>query len=151
MKNLLLLFAGLFLFTASLKAQNCTLIATVNCNRTLTAVVPAAVPASSLWVCQLTQGGTVVETASVQPDGRTFNFTTVLVDSTDYAVTYHNGFSLGCGYSTYIMWSIPGKVVQGCSGGSTCNVSYLGCGVTPSPAPAPAPTTPGNNSKKPKK
>lgn len=140
---ILLTFAlcmGLQLAKAQTTCRACTPTVTVSCSHLATATV--ATPNSS-WRMQLTQGGSVIETAVVQSDGVTFNFTTTLTDSLDYAVAYFDAaaLTLGCGYSTRFL-AIAGRTTKDCTSGPCC-VTDNPCAVLPSPA---APTGgPGNS------
>ncbi len=136
MKTLLTLFAVILSVTAS--AQQCALTVTINCDGSITAVAPVANPA---WMCQMSKGQTSnVVSVAVQPDGQTFLFPVgTYSDTISIAFTYHDGFNLGCGYSTYIVNPYLGRTVTGCSGGSTCIVTDIVCPTSPL-APATAPT-----------
>jgi len=129
MKTLLTLFA-LILSVSFASGQACTLTATINCDGSITVTAPVANPA---WVCQMSKGQTSnVVSVAVQPDGQTFLFPVgTYSDTISIAFTYHDGFSLGCGYSTYIVNPYLGRTVTGCSGGSTCIVSDIVCPTSP--------------------
>lgn len=118
-------------------AQSCCLTVTINCDGSITAVAPTP---NQNWVCQMTKGQTSsVVSVAVQPDGQTFLFPVgTYSDTISIAFTYHDGFSLGCGYSTYIVNPYLGRTVTGCSGSTTCIVSDIVCPTTPI---APATTT----------
>lgn len=135
MKTLITLFA-LILSVSFASAQSCCLTVTINCDGSITAVAPTANPN---WICQMSKGQTAnIVSVAVQPDGQTFLFPIgTYSDTISIAFTYHDGFSLGCGYSTYIVNPYLGRTVKGCSGGSTCLVSDIVC---PN-APAIQPTT----------
>ena len=143
MKNLLfILLTGLFLSILAppkpLLAQSCSLTATINCDGSITCTVPVANP---LWKCQMTKGQSAgVTSVDVQsPGNNTFLFPPGTVsDTVSIAFTYHDGNSLGCGYSTYIMHPQLGITVTGCSGSSTCTVSNITC---PTSLPGTTPTT----------
>jgi hypothetical protein len=126
MKTLLTIFAALLMSIAA-PAQYCELTAEISCTSQLKATAPVANP---LWVAQLTSGSSVIETAAVQPDGVTFFFATTLSDTTEYALQYHNGTSLGCGYSTHIGLGTKGKIITGCVRWNYCLVGNIGCDTT---------------------
>ena len=136
MRTLSTLIFALFL-SMSAMGQSCCLTVTINCDGSITAVAPTPNP---LWVCQMTKGQTSnVVNVAVQPDGQTFLFPVgTYSDTISIAFSYSDGFSLGCGYSTYFVNPYLGRTVTGCSGGSTCLVSDIVCPTAPL---APATTT----------
>lgn len=136
MKKLITIFA-LILSVSLASAQSCCLTVTINCDGSITAVAPTPNPS---WVCQMTKGqSSTVVSVAVQPDGQTFLFPVgTYSDTISIAFTYHDGFSLGCGYSTYIVNPYLGRTVTGCSGGSTCIVTDIVC---PNAPLAPSTTT----------
>lgn len=136
MKKLILILA-MTLSVSFASAQSCCLTVTINCDGSITAVAPTP---NQNWVCQMTKGQTSsVVSVAVQPDGQTFLFPVgTYSDTISIAFTYHDGFSLGCGYSTYIVNPYLGRTVTGCSGSTTCIVSDIVCPTTPI---APATTT----------
>lgn len=136
MKTLLTILLAAIL-SVSASGQSCCLTVTINCDGSITAVAPVANPN---WVCQMTKGqSSTITSVSVQPDGQTFQFPVgTYSDTISIAFTYHDGFNLGCGYSTYIVNPYLGRTVTGCSGGSTCIVTDVVCPNTPL---APATTT----------
>jgi hypothetical protein len=129
MKKLILILA-LTLSVSFASAQSCCLTVTINCDGSITAVAPTP---NQNWVCQMTKGQTsVVTNVPVQADGQTFLFPVgTYSDTISIAFTYHDGFSLGCGYSTYIVNPYLGRTVTGCSGSTTCIVTDIVCPNTP--------------------
>lgn len=141
---ILLTFAlcmGLQLAKAQTNCRTCTPTVVVSCAHLATATVSSP---NQNWRMQLTQGASVIETAVVQPDGVTFNFTTLLTDSLDYAVTYFDAstLSLGCGYSTRFL-AIGGRTTKDCTSGNCC-VTENPCTVIPITPAAPT-GGPGNS------